>query len=96
MRFILINIIPVRYLMMVHLLNLIVVIPLQNSLMLPHETVQHLLQNICLRTYFAIYPQEYQIYTMIMEQLQETVPLTAAELVKVDKDLGLSVGKYNL
>ena len=53
-------------------------------------------KNICLRTFFAIYSQEYQIYTMIMEQLQETVPLTAAELVKVDKDLGLSVGKYNL
>ena len=57
--------------MMVHLLNLIVVIPLQNSLMLRHETVQHLLQNIYLRTFFAIYPQEYQIHTMIMEQLQE-------------------------
>ena len=46
--------------------------------------------------FFAIYLQEYQIYTMIMEQLQETVPMTAAELVKVDKDLGLTVGKYNL
>ena len=43
LRFILINIIPVHYLMMVHLLNLIAVIPLRNSSMLRHETVQHLL-----------------------------------------------------